>query len=241
MWLALDTSGDTASVAVGLAGASPRAEASLHGARGHAAALLPMIDKVLAEANVDGVASITGLLLADGPGSFTGLRVAASVVKAIAVADDLQVRSAPSLLLLAAGALPPSAGPVLAVLDALRGECYAAVYEFAGGAVVTHLPPAVFTPADLIARVAPLGVKAVTGFAPEGILTALHGALSAARLAPPPAGAPILLSLLAVGGALTSVTDIRHWEPVYGRPAEAQRKWEESHGRPLPPAAGDPR
>lgn len=241
MWLALDTSGDTASVAVGLAGTSPRAEASLHGARGHARAILPMIDKVLAEAGLDGVGAITGLLLADGPGSFTGLRVAASVVKAIAHADDLPVRTAPSLLLLAAGALPRPVGPVLAVIDALRGECYAAVYEFTAGTVTTHLPPTVLTPDDLAARVRPLGVKAVTGFAPEPVLGALHTALGAARLSPPPAGAPVLLALLALGGALTSVADIRHWEPVYGRPAEAQRKWEERHGRPLPPAAGDPR
>ena len=239
MWLALDTSGDTASVAVGVAGTSPRAEASLHGARAHAGALVPMMDKVLAEAGVDGVGALTGILLADGPGSFTGLRVAASVAKAVALTDALQVRAAPSLLIAAAGALPRPAGPILAVIDALRGEVYAAVYEFTGGMVRTHLAPTVATPESLVARVAPLGVRAVTGAAPEPVLQHLHQALGASRLAPPPAGAPVLLALLAVGGALTSVSDIRHWEPVYGRPAEAQRKWEERHGRPLPPAGGD--
>lgn len=239
MWLALDTSGDTASVAVGVAGTSPRAEASLHGARAHAGALVPMIDKVLAEAKVDGVADLTGILLADGPGSFTGLRVAASVAKAVALTDALQVRAAPSLLLLAAGALPRPTGPILAVIDALRGEVYAAVYEFTGGMVHTHLAPTVATPDDLIARAASLGVKGVTGYAPEPVLVRLHQALGAGRLEAPRAGAPVLLALLAVGGALTSIADVRHWEPAYGRPAEAQRKWEERHGRPLPPSAGD--
>ncbi|MBW8773053.1 MAG: tRNA (adenosine(37)-N6)-threonylcarbamoyltransferase complex dimerization subunit type 1 TsaB [Gemmatimonadetes bacterium] len=239
MWLALDTSGDTASVAVGVAGASPRAEASLHGARAHAGALVPMIDKVLAEAKVDGVGALTGILLADGPGSFTGLRVAASVAKAVALTDTLQVRSAPSLLLLAAGSLPRPAGPILAVIDALRGEVYAAVYEFTAGSVQTHLPPTVVLPGELLRQVAVLGVKGVTGSAPEPVLAHLHQTLGAARLSPPPAGAPVLLALLAVGGALTSVADICHWEPAYGRPAEAQRKWEERHGRPLPPATGD--
>ena len=239
MWLALDTSGDTASVAVGVAGTSPRAEASLHGARRHAGALVPMIDKVLAEAKVDGVGALTGILVADGPGSFTGLRVAASVAKAVALTDALQVRAAPSLLLLAAGALPRPAGPVLAVIDALRGELYAAVYEFTGGMVQTHVPPTVATPDALIALARPFAPKGVVGFAPEPMLVTLHQGLGAARLSPPPAGAPVLLALLAVGGALTSVADIRRWEPVYGRPAEAQRQWEERHGRPLPPAAGD--
>lgn len=239
MWLALDTSGDTASVAVGVAGTSPRAEAALHGARRHAGALVPMIDKVLAEAKVGGVADLTGVLVTDGPGSFTGLRVAASVAKAVALADSLQMRSAPSLLVLAAGALPRPAGPVLAVIDALRGELYAAVYEFTGGTVHTHLPPTVAAPEGVIALAAPFAPQGVTGLAAEPVLVRLHQALGAGRLAPPAAGAPVLLALLAVGGALSSVADIRRWEPEYGRPAEAQRKWEERHGRPLPPASGD--
>lgn len=241
MWLALDTSGDTASVAVGLAGSSPRAEASLQGARQHASALLPLIEKVMAEAGVAGVSALTGVLLTDGPGSFTGLRVSASVAKAMVLTRGLQIRTAPSLLVVAAGALPRPAGPILVVIDALRGELYAAMYEFKGGGVTTHLAPTVATPADLIALARPFAPKAVTGFAPEPVLTQLHAALEAGRLSPPPAGAPVLLALLATGGALHSVEDPRHWEPAYGRPAEAQRKWEEKHGRPLPPAPGHAR
>ena len=238
MWLALDTSGDTASVAVGVAGASPRAEASLHGARQHASALLPLIDKVLGEAGVAEVGALTGVLLTDGPGSFTGLRISASVAKAMVLTCGLQIRTAPSLLVIAAGALPRPGGPILAVLDALRGELYVAVYEFQAGGVTTHLAPTVATPADLVLMVRPFAPKTVTGFASEPVLTELHRALGAGRLSPPPAGAPVLLALLATGGALQSVEDPRHWEPAYGRPAEAQRKWEETHGRPLPPATG---
>lgn len=240
MWLALDTSGDAASVAVGLAGTSPRAEASLHGARRHAGALVPMIDTALREAGIGSAAGLTGVLLTDGPGSFTGLRVSASVAKAMVLTRALQLRTAPSLLVLAAGALPRPAGPILAVLDALRGELYAAVYEFRGGMVHTHLAPTVATPDALVTRIAPFGVQAFTGNAPEPMLAALQAALGGARLEPPRAGANVLLSLLATGGALHSVTDPRRWEPEYGRPAEAQRKWEERHGRPLPPAPGHP-
>lgn len=238
MWLALDTSGDTASVAVGVAGTSPRAEASLQGARQHAASLLPLIERVMAEAGVAGAGDLTGVLLTDGPGSFTGLRISASVAKAMVLTRRLQIRTAPSLLVIAAGALPRPAGPILAVVDALRGELYAAVYEFQAGGVTTHLAPTVATPADLITRVAPFAPRAVTGFASEPVLTELHQRLGAGRLTPPSAGAPVLLALLATGGALHSVADPRHWEPAYGRPAEAQRKWEEKHGRPLPPATG---
>ena len=238
MWLALDTSGDMASVAIGVAGTSPRAEASLHGARQHGGQLVPMIDRALREAGVDGAGALTGVLLTDGPGSFTGLRVSASVAKAMVLTKGLQLRTAPSLLVLAAGALPRPAGPILAVIDALRGEFYAAVYEFQGGMVTTHLAPMVATPDALATAVAPLGVKALTGNAPEPMLAALQHAVGCSRLAPPVAGANVLLALLATGGALHSVADAARWEPEYGRPAEAQRKWEERHGRPLPPAPG---
>lgn len=83
-----------------------------------------------------------------------------------------------------------------------------------------------------------MGIHAVTGVAPEPVMAELVGLVGGTRLASGAAGAPVLLRLAAIGGALTSVPDARHWEPAYGRPAEAQRKWEEQHGRPLPPAPG---
>ncbi len=239
MWLALDTSGDTASVALGRAGAAPSGDASLQGARQHAGALVPMIDRLMSEAGLT-PGDLEGILLTDGPGSFTGLRVSASVAKSIALTHQLPIRTAPSLMVLAAGALPRSEGPILAVIDALRGELYAAVYAFSGAGVTTPAAPTVATPADLIDRLRGAAPVAVVGTAPEAALAALHAGLGAARAAAPAAGAPVLLRLLDVPGALTPVADPGRWEPEYGRPAEAQRKWEETHGRPLPPAPGHP-
>lgn len=238
MWLALDTSGDAASVAVGNAGAAPRAEEALHGARRHAGALVPMIDRALAEVKL-GPAELEGILLADGPGSFTGLRVAASVAKGISTTHGIPLRTASSLLVLAAGALPRESGPLLAVSDALRGELYAAVYEFTEKGVTTRLAPTVLAPETLIERVRPFGIKGIAGVAPEPLLAQVHEALGAARTTPPVSGAAVLLELLPLDGALTPVVDVRSWEPVYGRPAEAQRQWEARHGRPLPPAPRD--
>lgn len=124
--------------------------------------------------------------------------------------------------------------------DALRGELYAAVYEFRGGMVYTCLAPTVARPDALVEAVRSFDVKALTGTAPEPVLADLAHTLGCTRLTPAGSGAAILLSLLATGGALHSVADPRRWEPDYGRPAEAQRKWEEQHGRPLPPATGHP-
>ena len=234
MWLALDTSADRASVALGDA-AGPRAERALVGARQHAAGLLPMIDALLAEVGI-ALSDLDGVLLADGPGSFTGLRVGASVAKAVAAAHGLEVRTAPALLLNAAGALPPHRGPVLSVSDALRGELYAAVYELAEEKIAVIRAPTV-APIAEVARLAPHGA-AVVGPAPEPVLAGLARELGGSRLIPPAAPATALLELLDVPGVLTKVEDVGRWEPVYGRPAEAQRKWEEAHGRALPDSPG---
>ena len=41
-------------------------------------------------------------------------------------------------------------------------------------------------------------------------------------------------------GSPRSLT-VGEWEPVYGRPAEAQARWEKAHGRPLPDPVGGSR
>ena len=101
IWLALDTATDRASVALGT-GMSDAVEETLTGARRHASGLLPMVDRLLERAGI-GLERIGGVVLSDGPGSFTGLRVGASVAKALVRARGLEVRSAPSLMVRAAG------------------------------------------------------------------------------------------------------------------------------------------
>ena len=87
-----------------------------------------MIDAVLREAGVR-LDAVRGIVLSDGPGSFTGLRVGAAVAKALVQARGLPLWIAPSLMVRAAGVARPGA-TVLAVSDALRGELYAAAYRF---------------------------------------------------------------------------------------------------------------
>ena len=102
MWLALDTATDQVSVAVGRPGAASSAlEENLAGARRHAGALLPMVQALLRRAGAT-LDDLEGIILSDGPGSFTGLRVGASVAKALVHARRLPLWTAPSLLVRAA-------------------------------------------------------------------------------------------------------------------------------------------
>jgi tRNA threonylcarbamoyladenosine biosynthesis protein TsaB len=239
MWLALDTATERASVAIGKPGAGSSAvEDNLVGARRHAAGLLPMVQDLL-HRTASTLDDLVGIVLSDGPGSFTGLRVGAAVAKALVHARRLPLWTAPSLLVRAVGVAQPDA-LVLSIANALRGEVYAAAYRFESDAIRTELIPSVRRPESLIA--ANLRPDIVVGDAPAQVLTQLEHWVGSPVIRPPE-GAPRaarLLDLIGRPGGARPVDAVREWEPVYGRPAEAQARWESAHGRPLPDSVGSP-
>jgi tRNA threonylcarbamoyladenosine biosynthesis protein TsaB len=234
MWAAFDTATDVASVALRL-GPGTVLEERVVGARTHARAILPLLDALLARTG-RGPAALTGVLVADGPGSFTGLRVGAAVAKALAASLGLPVRTAPSLLgrAAAAAATTDDGAPVLAVSDALRGELYAASYRFAGDRVDTLLSPRVWRPDELLTALE--RPARLVGELPTPLRERLEEWAGLPLVGAPlgTASAAALLSLLDRAGGTRELTDAQSWEPDYGRPAEAQARWEIAHGRPLP-------
>jgi len=239
MWLALETATDHASVAVGTGGGDA-VEEGLTGARRHAGALLPMIDAVLRRRDVT-LDHVSGVVVSDGPGSFTGLRVGASVAKALAWSRGLPLWAAPSLVVRAAGVGAPDESLVLAVSDALRGEVYAALVRVEPGRIRVELAPGVWRP-EALAEL-DLAPDVLVGEAPSAVAAVLERR-TGLRMIAPPRGAPhaaALIDLVTTDGGAHRVHDVQGWEPEYGRPAEAQARWEIAHGRSLPDSVGGPR
>lgn len=218
MWLALDTATDRAQVALGAPG-QRFARAEVVGARRHAAELLPAIERCLSEAGTQ-YAALEGIVLADGPGSFTGLRVSAAVAKALVRAQPMPLWIAPSLLVCAAGVAAAPDQVVLAVSNALRGELFAAAYRVSPGCVEVVLPPSVLRPEQIAARVPH----------PAHIVGPAAATLGGEPTWP---DAAVLIGLVGKAGGVSRVADPARWEPEYGRPAEAQVQWELKHGRSL--------
>jgi tRNA threonylcarbamoyladenosine biosynthesis protein TsaB len=117
---------------------------------GHAARLLALVEAVLAEAG--GWERVERIAVGVGPGGFTGLRIGIATARALAQARDLPLVPVSTLHALAAN-VKGSEDPVrFAVLDARRGEVFAASPGV--------LEPVALAPADLAARI-PAGALAV--------------------------------------------------------------------------------
>jgi tRNA threonylcarbamoyladenosine biosynthesis protein TsaB len=229
--LGIETTTDRLSLAA--MGQSGRVAArQVEGARKHAALLFPLIAELLTELHLR-LEDVEAFGVADGPGSFTGLRVGVAAAKALARAQPgLSVWTASTLLVRAAAVTPPHGARVLVVTSALRGELYAATYRMdLPRGIETLSAPGLATPESLHRETPDL----LVADAPEKLVDRLADqfAVPLVRGSASLPSAATLLTLLGVPGGAEPVKDIASWEPSYGRPAEAQARWEASHGRPL--------
>ena len=97
----------------------------LIGRPGHGRELMPAIVNVM-EAGAVTFADLAAIAVGVGPGGFTGLRIGIATARALAQADGLGLRPISSLEALAGGIAAPLALPLI---DARRGELFAALYE----------------------------------------------------------------------------------------------------------------
>jgi tRNA threonylcarbamoyladenosine biosynthesis protein TsaB len=121
--LALETSTEYCSVALLLGGQCLTRE--VRAGQRHSELLLPMVDEVLAEGGVT-LRTLDAIAFGEGPGSFTGLRIACGVAQGLALGADLPVAGVSTLAALAQAAASPQ---VIACLDARMGEVYCATYR----------------------------------------------------------------------------------------------------------------
>ena len=120
------------------------------GVRKHAELLLPLVDGLLSQAGV-AKSQLTAIAFGCGPGAFTGVRLACSVVQGLAFALDCPTVAVSTLAALAQMGLDSGASaPVLALLDARMGEVYAGFYGADRQGLAVSLYPEQLSAPDLL-------------------------------------------------------------------------------------------
>lgn len=142
--LALDTSTDFCSAALWRDGqVTERATAA---GQSHSTLLVAMVDEVLAAAGLT-LKAVDGVAYGEGPGSFTGLRIACAVAQGLAFSTDLPVAGVGTLRAMAAACGVPR---VVCCLDARMKEVYHAAYVLdADGSWREVSAPQVCAPASI--------------------------------------------------------------------------------------------
>jgi tRNA threonylcarbamoyl adenosine modification protein YeaZ len=165
------------------------------------------------------VADLDRVVCGAGPGSFTSLRIAGGIAKGIATGANLPLYAVPSMALIV-GATSLTVGQYLVAVDALRSEFYVGLYHVSASGEVLEVERAKLVSAadvEAVAMAHHARIVSPTEF-PDGVVASPR-ARAVARMA------HYIESSRPV--------DVTTWEPAYGRLAEAQVKWEATHGRPL--------
>jgi len=188
----------------------------------HATRLLAEVEEAAAAAG--GWDSVVRIAVGVGPGSFTGLRIGVATARALAQSLRIELVGVGTLAALARGAASGAGErPLLAALDARRGELFAALYD-AGDEEIWE--PFVVAPGELVERLAQLN---------DPPLAAGSGALRF-RDELQESGAEVLgdsdpshriaaREICAIGG-LISASDPESVAPIYLRQPDAER-WHE--------------
>jgi len=224
--LALDTSCTLGSVAIGRvspgSGDAPviLGSALVEDPFQQAARLVPAIDEALRAARLQ-PSGLAGIVVGEGPGSFTGVRVAAASAKGLAFAWRLPLMPVSSL---AGAALGHDVGPVRYVLfDARADRVYGACYGIGSVGMQELVPPHGGTLRDALAGEVPPG----SVFLGDGALR--HGAVieGAGFAVAEGTGRPIAEGLLACVALRPreALPDPSTWEPAYVRPSSAVPSW----------------
>ncbi|APE31435.1 tRNA (adenosine(37)-N6)-threonylcarbamoyltransferase complex dimerization subunit type 1 TsaB [Halomonas aestuarii] len=117
--------------------------------REHTRRLLPMVDEVLAEAGLPATA-LDAVAYGRGPGSFTGLRIAAGVAQGLAFGLDRPLLGVSTLEALALGGhRRHHYRQLITALDARMGEIYVAAWQCRDGRVLPLTDEAVMPPSRL--------------------------------------------------------------------------------------------
>jgi tRNA threonylcarbamoyl adenosine modification protein YeaZ len=136
--LAIDTAlGATAACVLEAGADAPESAESIVMERGHAEALLPLVERVLARVE-GGIAAVDRIAVTVGPGSFTGIRIGIAAARAFGLARQAPVVGVSTLAALAAPLVADRrAGLAVVAIDARHGSIWVQAFAAGGRTLMT--------------------------------------------------------------------------------------------------------
>ncbi len=144
MILAIDTTTFTGSIAL-LKDKKLIAEVDIDSSSTYSERLLPAVD-FLFKTNQLSIQDMDGFAVSVGPGSFTGIRIGLSTVKSFSYASGKPVAGVSTLKALAEKLRRSQAHLLCPLLDAKKGEVYAALFESKGDKLLEVVPQGAYSP-----------------------------------------------------------------------------------------------
>ena len=236
MWLGIETSSLVSSLAL-LEGDTLLGEFTMQAGLTHSEQLVPHIELLLDQAQVD-TSDLTGIVVAIGPGSFTGLRIGMGTAKAMAYALQIPLYGVMTMDGMAYN-VPYTDRLISVLIDAQKKNVYEARYRWKENQLVRIQDPMVKAAADLVQELEDHGQA--TLFLGDGIkrvqklvadrTSSLEGiplfTIAPPTVAIPRAGAMLLAARDLNGGLRPS--DPMTMIPYYIRRSEAEVMWEDKH------------
>ncbi len=200
------------------------AETRLNVKSTHSERLMATIDEQLNQSGTK-LVDIDAFAVASGPGSFTGLRIGLGTAKGLCHATGKPLVMVPTLEAFARS-FPFAEHPVCIMLDARRGEVYAAVFRWDSG-FVKLLDEVSAAPEDLFRELdSPVILAGEGALVYRERLSALLGERAVfaplVNMVPSPANVAMLGLEKALQGEFTEIASA---EPFYIRKSEAEVKW----------------
>ncbi|MDT2736984.1 tRNA (adenosine(37)-N6)-threonylcarbamoyltransferase complex dimerization subunit type 1 TsaB [Enterococcus pseudoavium] len=221
--LAMDTSNQTLAVAV-LEDEKVLAHFQLNRKMNHSLTLMPAIDSVMQASGLK-PQDLQRIVVAVGPGSYTGIRIAVTTAKTLAETLAIELTTVSSLAVIAGNSRTERL--IVALMDARRNNVYAGVYRWKNQQLEAVLADQHIPLEDLLSQIKePALFVGETAKFKEQIITALPSAeIAEADEINLPNG--IVLGKL--GFQAEPVENIHGLVPAYLKRVEAEEKWLETH------------
>lgn len=220
--LAFDTSALSTSVAL-LSEGDLLAEVILNTSMNHSVTLMPTIDFLMKQVGLS-PSDLDRIVVAQGPGSYTGLRIAVTLAKTLAYTLGIELIGISSLHALALNI--EAEGYVVPLMNARRGMVYAAVYQTEKTIITdqyTHLD-------DFLEGVKEFSPLIFTGDAKIFESEILEKFPNARIVTDAPKNLPSAFKIAKISEKLLPVTNVHDFNPIYLKKVEAEEKWEEASG-----------